>query len=154
MSKVTGRRQAREWAVQFLFQTEFNPGDLEPALIDFWNDEEKKPSDRDRTYVEEMVRGVMDKRREVDRTISKYTDNWDVDRLGVLDRTVLRVATYEMLFRADIPPVVSINEAVEIAKAYISKESGRFVNGVLDRIQKELDRPSRSIQGSGAATKV
>lgn len=144
MSKVTGRRQAREWAMQFLFQTEFNPGDLEAALADFWNDEEKKPQERDRTYVNEVVRGVLEKQREIDRTISKYTDNWDVNRLGVLDRTVLRVATYEMLFRSDIPPVVSINEAVEIAKAYSGKESGRFVNGVLDRIQKELDRPSRS----------
>lgn len=144
MSKVMGRRQAREWTVQFLFQTEFNPGDLEPALDLFWNDEEKKPSDRDRTYVNEVVHGVIEKQREIDRTISKYTDNWDVDRLGVLDRIVLRVATFEMLFRGDIPPVVSINEAVEIAKAYSGKDSGRFVNGVLDRIQKELDRPSRS----------
>lgn len=144
MSKVTGRRQAREWAVQFLFQTEFNPGDLEAALVVFWNDEEKKPQERDRTYVDEVVRGVLEKQREIDRTISKYTDNWDVDRLGVLDRIVLRVASYEMLFRTDIPPVVSINEAVEIAKAYSGKESGRFVNGVLDRIQKELDRPSRT----------
>jgi len=144
MTKVTGRRQAREWAVQLLFQTEFNPDNLDQALDDFWNDEEKKPSERDTTYVNEVVHGVIEKRREVDRTISKYTQNWDVDRLGVLDRTILRVAVYEMLFRSDIPPVVSINEAVEIAKAYISKESGRFVNGVLDRIQKELDRPSRT----------
>ena len=144
MTKVTGRRQAREWAVQLLFQTEFNPDNLDQALADFWNDEEKKPSERDTTYVNEVVHGVIEKRREVDRTISKYTQNWDVDRLGVLDRTILRVAVYEMLFRSDIPPVVSINEAVEIAKAYISKESGRFVNGVLDRIQKELDRPSRT----------
>ena len=144
MTKVTGRRQAREWAVQLLFQTEFNPDNLDQALADFWNDEEKKPSERDQTYVNEVVHGVIEKRRDVDRTISKYTQNWDVDRLGVLDRTIMRVAVYEMLFRSDIPPVVSINEAVEIAKAYISKESGRFVNGVLDRIQKELDRPSRT----------
>jgi N utilization substance protein B len=144
MTKVTGRRQAREWAVQFLFQTEFNPENLEQALTDFWDDEEKKPSERDRTYVNEVVRGVIAKQREIDRTISKYTQNWDVDRLGVLDRVVLRVATYEMLFRTDIPPVVSINEAVEIAKAYSGKDSGRFVNGVLDRIQKELSRPSRT----------
>ncbi|MCC7300238.1 MAG: transcription antitermination factor NusB [Verrucomicrobia bacterium] len=141
---MTGRRQAREWAVQFLFQTEFNPDDLELALIDFWNDPEKKPAERDLTYVNEVVRGVLEKQRELDRTISKYAQNWDIDRLGVLDRIVMRLATYEMLFRNDIPPVVSINEAVEIAKAYISKESGRFVNGVLDRIQKELTRPSRT----------
>jgi N utilization substance protein B len=144
MTKVTGRRQAREWAVQFLFQTEFNPNDLALALADFWNDEEKKPAARDLTYVNEVVRGVIEKQRELDRTISNSAKNWDIERLGVLDRIVMRVAAYEMLFRTDIPPVVSINEAVEIAKAYISKESGRFVNGVLDRIQKELDRPSRT----------
>lgn len=144
MTKVTGRRQAREWAVQFLFQTEFNPDDLDQALDVFWNDAEKKPLDRDRNYVNEVVRGVIEKRREIDRAISKSAQNWDVERLGVLDRVVMRVAAYEMLFRTDIPPVVSINEAVEIAKAYISKESGRFVNGVLDRIQKDIDRPSRT----------
>lgn len=144
MNKVTGRRLAREWAVQFLFQTEFNPGDMDQALNDFWNDGEKKPSERDREYVDEVVRGVIGKQREIDRTLTRYTDNWDVERLGVLDRTVMRVAVYEMLFRGDIPPVVSINEAVEIAKAYSGRESGRFVNGVLDRIQKDLGRPGRS----------
>jgi N utilization substance protein B len=144
MSKVTGRRQAREWAVQFLFQTEFNPDDLDQALAVFWNDDEKKPAVRDLTYVNEVVRGVIEKQRELDRTISNSAQNWDIERLGVLDRVIMRVAAYEMLFRTDIPPVVSINEAVEIAKAYISKESGRFVNGVLDRIQKDLDRPSRT----------
>ena len=130
--------------VQFLFQMEFNPGDLDQALTDFWIDEEKKPVEHNRVYVDEMVRGVLEKRRELDRTLTKCTQNWDVERLGVLDRTVMRVAVYEMLYRSDIPPAVSINEAVEIAKAYSSKESGRFVNGVLDRIQKGLDRPLRS----------
>ncbi len=144
MTKITGRRQAREWVVQFLFQTEFNPGELEDALEVFWNDEEKKPLERDRNYVNEVIHGVMDQQLKIDRTLKRYTDNWDVDRLGVLERTVLRVAVYEMLFRPDVPPVVSINEAIEIAKAYSDKKSARFVNGVLDRIQKELDRPSRS----------
>jgi len=144
MKKITGRRQAREWVVQFLFQTEFNPGELDEALADFWNDEEKKPLERDRNYVNEVIHGVIDQQLKVDRTIKRYTDNWDVDRLGVLERTVLRVAVYEMLFRDDVPPVVSINEGIEIAKAYSGKKSARFVNGVLDRIQKELDRPART----------
>ncbi len=144
MKKITGRRQAREWVVQFLFQTEFNPEDLEQALNDFWNDKEKTPLDRDRSYVNEMIQGVIDQQLKIDRMIKRYTDNWDVDRLGVLDRTVLRVAVYEMLFRDDVPPVVSINEAIEIAKAYSGQKSARFVNGVLDRIQKELDRPART----------
>jgi transcription antitermination protein NusB len=144
MKKITGRRQAREWVVQFLFQTEFNPGDLDEALNDFWNDEEKKPLERDRKYVNEVICGVLDQQVKIDRTLKRYTDNWDVDRLGALDRTVLRVAVYEMLFRDDVPPVVSINEAIEIAKAYSGQKSARFVNGVLDRIQKELKRPLRT----------
>jgi len=138
MKKVTGRRQAREWVVQFLFQTEFNPSELDEALTDFWDDEEKKPLDRDRDYVNEVIQGVIDQQLKLDRTLKRYTDNWDIDRLGVLERTVLRVAVYEMLFRDDVPPVVSINEAIEIAKAYSSKKAARFVNGVLDRVQKEL----------------
>jgi len=149
MKKITGRRQAREWVVQFLFQTEFNPEELDQALDDFWNDAEKTPLDRDRNYVNEVIRGVIDQQLKIDRTIKRYTDNWDVDRLGVLDRTVLRVAVYEMLFRDDVPPVVSINEAIEIAKAYSGQKSARFVNGVLDRIQKELDRPARTPDTNG-----
>jgi N utilization substance protein B len=144
MKKITGRRQAREWVVQFLFQTEFNPEELEQALADFWNDPEKTPLDRDRCYVNEVIQGVLDEQAKIDRTLKRYTDNWDVDRLGALDRTVLRVAVYEMLFRDDVPPVVSINEAIEIAKAYSGQKSARFVNGILDRIQKELKRPSRT----------
>lgn len=149
MKKVTGRRQAREWVVQFLFQTEFNPEELDQALNDFWNDEEKKPLDRDRNYVNEVIHGVIEQQTKIDRTLKRYTDNWDVDRLGVLDRIVLRVAVYEMLFRDDVPPVVSINEAIEIAKAYSGQKSARFVNGVLDRIQKELNRPSRTPKTDG-----
>ncbi len=149
MKKITGRRQAREWVVQFLFQTEFNPEELDQALEDFWNDEEKTPLDRDRNYVNEVIRGVIEQQMKIDRTIKRYTDNWDVDRLGVLDRIVLRVAVYEMLFRDDVPPVVSINEAIEIAKAYSGQKSARFVNGVLDRIQKELDRPARTPDTNG-----
>jgi len=144
MKKITGRRQAREWVVQFLFQTEFNPGELDEALADFWDDEEKTPLERDRNYVNEMIHGVLDQQLKIDRTLKRYTDNWDVDRLGVLERMVLRVAVYEMLFRDDVPPVVSINEAIEIAKAYSDRKSARFVNGVLDRVQKELKRPART----------
>lgn len=144
MSRSVGRRQAREWAVQFLFQTELNPGELDSALNAFWEDEDKKPIERDRAYVVQAVRGVMEHRARIDRTIGQYVENWDVERLGVLDRTVLRIAVYEMLFCNDIPPVVSIHEAVEIAKAYSNPGSGRFVNGVLDRIRKDLDRPARA----------
>ncbi|MEA2068850.1 MAG: transcription antitermination factor NusB, partial [Verrucomicrobiota bacterium] len=75
-----------------------------------------------------------------------YATRWNSDRMGAVDRTVMRVALFEMLYREDVPPVVSINEAVHLAKDFSSLQSGRFVNGVLDRIRKEIDRPSRTTQ--------
>ena len=164
------RRTAREWALQFLFQSEFNPSPtLEEGFQHFWEErgreaeaeEEKarrmgrpepKPAEKKqaakevrkaRRFAEETVRGVLEHWREIDECLGKHCENWAVDRMGVVDRNVMRIAAYEMMFREDIPPVVSINEAVDLAKMYSSVESGRFVNGVLDRVRKELPRDAR-----------
>ena len=94
-------------------------------------------------FAEELARGVIDHHKEIDPLIAKYAENWEIDRMGTVDRNAMRIAVFEMLYRDDIPPVVSINEAVELAKAYSSSESGKFVNGILDRIRKGLDRPAR-----------
>jgi len=138
---MNSRHEAREWAVQFLFQRDFNPGELDVALADFWAT--RNPSAKSRTFAEDLICGVERHMEEIDAHIQRYAEHWDVKRMGALDRNVMRVALYEMLYRHDIPPVVSINEAVEIAKAYSSRESGRFVNGILDQICKHLDRPAR-----------
>jgi len=144
MKKITGRRRTREWIIQFLFQTDFNPEDLDVALKDFWAD--KEISERERQYAEEIIRGVIQHRDELDDILSRYARGWESDRMAAVDRTVMRVALYEMLYRDDIPPVVSINEAVHFAKDFNSFRSGKFVNGVLDRIRRELldDRPART----------
>ena len=144
-----GRHEARQWAVQFLFQRDFNAGDIESALGDFWQD--KKPGDKARLFAEELVRGVESKKDELDRLIRKYAEHWDVKRMGAVDRNVMRVALYEMIHRPDIPPVVSINEAVEIAKDLSGIESGKFVNGILDRACKEQNRPARAVSPAGSA---
>lgn len=136
------RRQSREWALQFLFQRDFNEGDLAPALAEFWTD--KDPSDKARSFTEEIVYAVENHRDQLDEVIGKYAQNWDVKRMGGVERNAMRMAVYEMTMRTDIPPVVSIDEAVEIAKAYSSNESGRFVNGVLDRVRADLGRPARA----------
>ena len=135
------RRHAREWAVQFLFQRDFNVNDMERALIDFWNT--KRPDPQTRPFTEELIRGVLTCLPAIDAKLQYYAENWDVKRMNAVDRNVMRLALYEMLYRPDIPPVVSINEAVDIAKGFSSLESGRFVNGILDRARKDLDRPSR-----------
>jgi len=140
--KVSGRRETREWIMQFLFQLDFNPEPIDIALKDFW--EGKDPVEREKTYAEEVIKGVVQHKDELDDRLSQYAKRWDSDRMGAVDRTVMRVALFEMLYRDDVPPVVSINEAVHFAKDFSSFQSGRFVNGVLDRIRKELDRPART----------
>ncbi|NQU11506.1 transcription antitermination factor NusB, partial [bacterium] len=86
-------------------------------------------------------------RAAVDGQIEKYAEHWELGRIAAVDRNILRLAIYEMLFRDDIPPVVSINEAVEIAKRFSTRESGGFVNGILDRIKLDLTRPARTAAG-------
>jgi len=141
-NKANGRRATREWIVQFLFQLDFNPEPIDSALKDFW--EEKDPNEREKTYAEEIIKGVVQRKDELDDRLSQYAKRWDSERMGAVDRTVMRVALFEMLYREDVPPVVSINEAVHFAKDFSSFQSGRFVNGVLDRIRKEIDRPART----------
>lgn len=131
------RRDARESAVQILFQLDFNPGELDPVLMSFWA--EKKVPAKTRQFVEELVRGVLENRPKLDEAIEKCAQNWSLPRMAGVDRNVIRLAVYEMLCRSDIPHAVSINEAVSIAKNMGDVGSGRFVNGVLDRIRRDLD---------------
>ena len=145
---MSSRRISRECAAQFLYQQDvcaLSPQELEKALEGFWSLRELV--DPVKVFSEELIRGVLSKRAEIDEKIKGYADNWDMDRIAKVDLSVLRMAVYEMLFRDDIPPVVSINEAIEIAKRFSTEDSGRFVNGVLDRVRKDLLRPSRQSAG-------
>jgi N utilization substance protein B len=140
------RRDAREAAVQFLYQLDTNkPADVEKALEEFWRQNDAKQNVRD--FANDLLRGTLEKKTEIDAKITSLADNWDFARLAVVDRNILRLALYEMLFRTEIPPVVSINEAIEIAKKFSSAESGKFVNGLLDRVKKDLLRPARQAAG-------
>jgi N utilization substance protein B len=130
------RRRARELAMQFLYSFEINPGELDEHLEAFWvmNPEEEEAV---RRFAAELARGAIERLDELDALIRRYTLNWDLDRIAPIDRACLRLALFEMLHRDDIPPVVSINEAVDIAKRYSTAESGKFVNGILDKIKTE-----------------
>lgn len=130
------RRQSRERAVQFLFQQEFDSIEFEAALSLFWKNNEARDSEK--SFAEELIRGVSEHKEDLDARIRGYSEHWDINRMSGVDRNILRVALYEMFFRADIPPVVSINEAVDIAKRFGCSKSGGFVNGVLDRARKDL----------------
>ncbi len=141
------RHEARMWAVQFLFQRDFNPGELEAALACFWGD--KKANAKAREFTEKLVRGVEAHVKDLDVLLKNCSEHWDLKRMGAVDRNVMRVALYEMTYCADIPPVVSINEAVELAKELSGLESGKFVNGILDRARKELGRPGHQPAADG-----
>ncbi|HWB58163.1 MAG TPA: transcription antitermination factor NusB [Chthoniobacteraceae bacterium] len=136
------RREGREAAVQLLFQHDLNAGvDAEKGEA-FWD---LRPATKNvRDFSEELVKGVLANQAAIDERIRKYAANYELHRIAVVDRNILRVAIYEMLFCNDVPPVVSINEAIEIAKRYGTEESGRFVNGILDRVRHDLTRPART----------
>jgi len=163
------RREAREKTIQFLFQHDLNrPTNLTEELERFWasqsghqeespevtenapETEPQGPSDGPsvkesavRLFADPLIAGVIENLENIDSVIKKNARNWDISRMAVVDRNVLRLAIYEMLHRDDIPPVVSINEAVDISKRFSTEDSGRFVNGILDRIKQDLMRPAR-----------
>ena len=99
-----------------------------------------------RLFADPLIRGVLGHREEIDARIRQHARNWEFHRIATVDRNIMRLAIYEMLFREDIPPVVSINEAVDIAKKFSTHDSGKFVNGILDKVKGELLRPARGVK--------
>ncbi|MEP7071588.1 MAG: transcription antitermination factor NusB [Verrucomicrobiota bacterium] len=135
------RRDARQVALQYHFWRDMQQGAGPERMDDFW--EFLPTKQRVREFAQPLIDGMNANLEEIDERIRRCTENYDLRRISAVDRNVLRLAIYEMLHRDDIPPVVSINEAIELAKKYGGAESGRFVNGVLDRVRKELTRPAR-----------
>ena len=131
------RRIAREKAFQALFQIEVGRIKTDDALLEIAT--EGDLNQKDLGYLQQVVLGTIDHLPEIDRYICRNTHAWELDRLANVDKTLLRLATYEMLYLPEIPRVVSIYEAVELAKTYNSDEAGRFVNGLLDNIRLELE---------------
>jgi N utilization substance protein B len=134
------RRRAREMGVQMLYQVELGGVDADVVLASWppsdLGDAENGTSangDADaRQYAETLIRGVLEHREKIDGLIREQASNWRLERMPIVDRTVLRIATFELLFQPDVPRVVIVDEAIEIAKRFGSDQSGSFVNGVLD----------------------
>ena len=129
-------------AVQFLYQWEANkPDELLDSVSTFFSNQEEN---RDYySFGESLVLGAIENISEIDEAISKQAKNWKFDRIAKVDLAVLRLALYELLFRDDIPPIVSINEAIDLGKTFSNLESKRFINGILDEIKKSIQRPLR-----------
>ena len=135
------RRKAREVALQLLYQLDVQgESSPEPHLPEFWA---RHPVDPEaRGFAEALVRGTKLHEAKIDEMISQYAENWELDRMAVVDRNILRQGIFELLWMEDVPPKVAINEALEIAKKFSTHESSRFINGIVDRIHKELRPPS------------
>ncbi len=137
------RRRSRELALQVLFHLEFSEDD--PAIAfdlicdDFGASEDVRP------FSNELVLGVCAHLKEVDSLIAKASKNWRLERIAKVDRCILRLAVYELLYRDDIPPKVSINEAVDLGKKFGTEESGGFINGILDKIYNNVTTEKRSL---------
>jgi N utilization substance protein B len=130
------RRKARELALQLLYQLDVQGEDNpQPHLDDFWL---RHPVDREaRDFAESLVRGTKTHEAEIDELIARYAENWELDRMAVVDRNILRQGIFELRWTSGVPPKVAINEALEVAKKFSTQESSRFINGILDRIHKE-----------------
>ncbi len=133
------RTLSREIALKVLYAWEMTKDPPEECLARYWaGGEEVSPDIKE--FTNTLIHGIFSKLEEIDRTIAAYATNWEIGRMATIDRNVLRIATFELLYITDMPPKVAINEAIEMAKKYGDKDSGKFVNGVLDKISKTEEK--------------
>jgi N utilization substance protein B len=131
------RRRSREYALQILFQLELTGGKLSDEMLsDFW--EGNKEDDETREFAYTIVKTTQENLDAIDEAIKKAAEHWSLKRMAAIDRNILRAATCELLYRTDIPSTVTINEAIEVAKKYSSEDSAPFINGILDKIAREI----------------
>lgn len=138
------RRKARESTLQILFQLEFNDLQSEKTIQHYW--QKRKASEEVKEYSQWLVNGILTHKEEIDSVIQSVSEHWRIARMAVVDRNILRMAVYELLFEEDIAPAIIINEAIEIAKKYSSEEAATFVNGILDAIRKKWQSNKKAIK--------
>jgi len=133
------RREARECALQVLFQLEFDASDVEASLGEYWAGQKPRPDIRD--YAGWLVHGILARKAEIDDLIKGASEHWRLERMGLVDRNILRLAVFELLEENVLAPPIIINEAIEIAKKYSDGKSATFINGILDAVRKKLALP-------------
>lgn len=128
------RRRSREYALQILFQLDLTGSEFnEDVWREYWEGNEEEDEEV-KNFAYEIVKSTRENTDNIDKVIRKAAEHWSIDRMAVIDRNILRAATYELIYRKDIPPSVIINEALEIAKKYSTEGSAPFINGILDKI--------------------
>lgn len=155
-----GRRMAREWAIQILFQLDLNKTkikDMDVLFGEFWNGSLRlRRDDGDaienipaniRDFTEDIVCGVIKNREAIDKTLGSCLENWDLDRIGGIERNVMRMGVYELCYSKEkIAPEIIINEAVDVCKFFSTRKSGGFINGILDSIFKKIQNERNTPQ--------
>ena len=139
------RRKSRELALQMLYQYDVTGAPPERIFESF--EDLRKVARETRDYAEDLVRGTVAQRDDIDRMITEQAENWRLERMPMVDRNILRLAVHEMLHVSDTPPAVVIDEALEIAKRFSTPKSPQFVNGILDGILKRQGAPKRRKAG-------
>lgn len=135
------RTKAREYVLQILYQVDITRCNWQEALENFWQSNEIEDiSGELKDFSAQLLEGVVAQMQEIDKKIGKYAANWQLERMAFVDRNIIRLGCFELLYRADIPPKVAINEAVDLAKKYSGIESGKFVNAILDQIKIEKEK--------------
>jgi len=135
------RTKAREYVLQMLYQVDITRSNWQEVLENFCaNNERQDLSGELKDFSAQLLEGVISHLQEIDKKISRYAANWQLERMAFVDRNIMRLGCFELLFRLDIPPKVAINEAVELAKKYSGLESGKFVNAILDQIKIEKEK--------------
>jgi len=132
------RRKSREIALQMLFSIDLGKIDYLVLKKDFLENDDLKASPEVKAFAFDLVKGTMDNIKELDDAIKNRIKNWEFDRLANVEKNILRFAAYELLFCEDIPVAVTINEAIEVAKSFSGEEAGKFINGILDNIKKDI----------------
>lgn len=142
VNKRSQRRDNRICVIQFLYQWELNkPEELADAVCAFLEGRER-PRDY-YSFAEELIYGAIENMGEIDEQIRAHASNWKFERIAKVDLAILRLAINELLHRTDIPPIVSINEAIDLSKVFSNPDSKRFINGILDKMKDQINRPLR-----------
>ena len=136
------RRKAREIALKVLYQRDVTKNDITAVLSDFWS-ANPEAEESIKNFAELLSRGTCEKLGFLDELISRISRNWKLERMGYVDRNILRLAAYEIFFVEEVPPIVSINEGIEISKIYGGADSPKFINGILNRVKEEREISQR-----------
>lgn len=136
---MSNRHLARTIAMQTLYQWDFNSADKATVFRYLKkNKKEFAPEFDDHGFMNDLINAVVDKKKDIDKYIEKYAPEWPIDQITMVDRNILRIGVFELVFSDEVPSKVAINEAIELAKSFGGQASGKFVNGVLGAIYKDL----------------